>query len=186
MLCILKMSSHHQNHHQNHGRPSLKFTVPDFVLILTIALVYIQLTQGKSPFLPLLICFEIALSSLSTTILTNLSLYSFDNMPLILTVRMSLLLTAAYFVMRHRENKLWSIIGVVYSLVFLYNGLSLVEVGVSGLNIEYFFMSNYSLFMRVSLITLLTSVAPFNQKFIVSNHDTVSSLLMIDVHLLPF
>lgn len=124
----------------------------EFLAVLAIFVAYINVRNKLSPLLPLLISFEFSLSHLLSSIFIDLGLYSLDNMPLIVISRMTILLPAAYIIINHRPNLIWSSVGVIYSLIFLYNGLTLVQLSVSANGI---FMANYTLFMRVSMVVLM-------------------------------
>ena len=124
--------------------------------VLAILIAYVSVRNKCSPVLPLLISFEFSLSHLVKSMFVDLDMYSIDNMPLILISRMLILLPAAYIIIKHRINLAWSIVGLIYSGVFLYNGLTLVQLSSSD---DGFFMSNYSLFMRLSMIVLMICLA---------------------------
>ena len=120
--------------------------------VVAIFVAYLNVRNKLSPVLPLLISFEFSLSHLTTSIFIDYNMYSIDNMPAIIVARMIILLPASYIIIKYKINHIWSIIGVIYSAVFLYNGLTLVQLSFSSAG---FFMSNYTIFMRLSMIFLM-------------------------------
>lgn len=125
----------------------------DSLLLLTVLLISAwSIWSGRSTILPVIVSIEFVANEVVNHILKTLELYSFDNITTIILIRFILSGTAAIVILRNRKGCNWATIGLLYSLILLFQFVTFVAVSTG----SFVLASNYSIVIQTlsSLIVL--------------------------------
>ena len=130
----------------------------DYLLVLCVFLVLFHQARGTSPALSNIILIEVSLSFLIKLILKDLSLFTTDNIALIIILRNAFILLAAVLLYVYRRNIAWRIMLLLYTAAFLYNTMTFVELSIIIDPTLGYFYANYGFFGKLIITSIIINL----------------------------